>query len=162
MKKWMILVVLALMLTGCTARETYETVADEVIQAVSAQPRQIHIELPEEAVLPVMENEDGQLYMCKDYDVEVMTLDGGDIEKTIRTVTGMDPEDLTIMETLDSELSRREFVWTAAGELGEQVCRGAVLDDGSYHYVLCAMIDAQKAAEYQEIWNGLFESFSIT
>lgn len=161
MKKVWMLVVLTLLLTGCGAEITMETVADELVQAASAQPKQIQVELPEEAVLPVMETDNGKLYLCKDYDVQIQTLDGGDLAKTIRTVTGYDAEDLTVMQTAEGEFARSEFVWSAAGELGDQLCRAAIMDDGSYHYVLCAMIGADKAEEYREIWNGMFESFGV-
>ena len=39
--------------------------------------------------------------------------------------------------------------------------RATLLDDGNYHYVLCATVDAEKIEEYQEIWNGIFESFQL-
>lgn len=161
MKKVWIVLVLALLLAGCGAEETMETVADEAVQAVSAQPREIRVDLPEEAVLPAMESDSGVLYMCRDYDVSMQTLDGGDLEKTIRTVTGYSADDLTVMQTTDGDFTRSEFVWTTAGEAGDQVCRAAVVDDGSYHYVLTAAISSEKAGEYQEIWNGMFESFTV-
>lgn len=161
MKKVWLILAAVLLLTGCGAEETMETVADEAVQAVAAQPREIRVDLPEEAVLPAMESDSGVLYICKDYDVAVQTLDGGDLDRTIRTITGYSAADLTVMQTSDGGLTRSEFVWTSAGELGDQVCRAAVVDDGSYHYVLSASIDSEKAGEYQEIWNGMFESFTV-
>lgn len=159
--KWIGLLLVLLLLAGCGTEQTMETVADEVILAVSAQPREIMIELPEEAVLPVLENDNGKLYLCRNYDVEVQTLEGGDLEQTIRTVSGCDMEELTVIQTGQGSFTRHEFVWSAAGEFGEQVCRAAVLDDGYYHYVVSAMILAEKAAQFQEIWNGMFESFDL-
>ena len=153
--------VMVMLLSGCGAEMTLETVADEAVQAVSAQPREIRVDLPEEAVLPAMESDSGVLYMCKDYDVSLQTLDGGDLERTIRSVSGYSTEELTVMQTSDGDYQRSEFVWTTAGEAGDQVCRAAVVDDGSYHYVLTAMISAEKAGEYQEIWNGMFETFTV-
>ena len=154
--------VMVMMLCACGAEVTMETVADEAVQAVSAQPRDVQVDLPEEAVLPAMESDNGVLYMCSDYDVSVQTLDGGDLEKTIRSVSGYSADDLTVMQTTDGDFTRSEFVWTTAGEAGDQVCRAAVIDDGSYHYVLTAMIDSEKAGEYQEIWNGMFETFMVS
>lgn len=161
MRKVWVFLALALALTGCGVEMTLETVSDEVIQAAAAQPREIRVELPDTTVLPVMESDNGQLYLCRDYDVSIQTLNGGDLARTIRTVTGYDAGDLTVMQTTDGDCTRSEFVWTAAGELGDRVCRAAVEDDGSFHYVLCAMIDEDKAAEYQQIWNGMFESFAV-
>lgn len=162
MKRIWLIMVLALLLTGCGAEETLETVADEALQAVSAQPREIHVDLPEEAVLPAMESDSGTLYMCRDYDVSIQTLDGGDLQKTIRSISGYSADELTVMQTVEGDLTRIEFVWTTAGESGDQVGRAAVVDDGYYHYVLTAMIDADYARQYREIWNGMFETFTVS
>ena len=161
MRKWCVLLILGLLLTGCGTEETYETLADEMVQAVMAEPREVRLNLPEETLLPAMESDSGTLYLCRDYDVTVQTLESGDLEETIRAVSGYDRDDLTVISTDQEGLARYEFVWTSAGEAGDQVGRAAILDDGSYHYVLTAMIDAEKISEYQEIWNGLFASFGL-
>ena len=151
-----------LLLAGCGAEETLETIADEAVLSVAAQPKEIHVDLPEEAVLPAMESDSGVLYMCRDYDVAIQTLDGGDLRKTILEISGYSPDELTVMQTEDGAFTRSDFVWTTAGEFGDQVGRAAILDDGSYHYVLTAMIDADSASQYREIWNGMFETFAVS
>ncbi|MBO4937839.1 MAG: hypothetical protein J6C98_02395 [Oscillospiraceae bacterium] len=161
MRKIWAIMAIAVLLCGCGAEQTLETIADEALLAVAAQPREIHVDLPEEAVLPAMESDSGVLYMCRDYDVSVQTLDGGDLHKTIRTVSGYSAEDLTVLQTNEGDFTRSEFVWTTAAETGDQIGRAAVVDDGHYHYVLTAMIDAEDAGQYQEIWNGMFESFRV-
>ena len=138
-----------------------ETVADEIVLNVSAQPREVLLTLPKETLLPAMETESGTLYLCDGYDVAVQILDSGDLDATIRQVSGFGRDDLTVIQTSAGELARYEFVWTAATDLGEAVCRGMILDDGNYHYVLTAAVPAKKVDEYKEIWNGIFESFSI-
>lgn len=161
MKMWL-LALLALCLTGCGEAEVFETVDDGTVLPVLAQPREASVTLPEDTVLPVMETDNSTLYMCRDFDVQVQTLDGGDLDATLRQVTGQGAEDLTVITTEAGEFACYEFVWTAAGEAGEQVCRGQILDDGNYHYVLTAMTDAELVYEYQEIWNGMFESFALS
>ena len=161
MKKLWMMVILALLLCGCGAEETFETVADEMVLEVSAQPREILLTLPEETLLPAMETDNGTLYLCDGYDVAVQTFAAGDLDATIRQVTGFGSEELTIMETAAGECTCYEFVWTMATDLGEQVGRAMILDDGSYHYVLTATAPAEKSTEYQEIWNGIFETFGL-
>lgn len=161
MKKFLLWLVLALSLAGCGEAEVFETVGDEMAEAVMAEPREISLSLPEEAALPAMETDTGTIYICQNYDVSIQTLQGGDLEGTIRSVSGFDMYDLTIMETTVSDADCYEFVWTSAGEWEDQVCRCRILDDGNYHYVLTAMIDADLIGEYQEIWNGMFESFCL-
>lgn len=160
MKKLLVLM-LMLLLCGCGAEETFETVADEMVLQVLAQPREILLTLPEETMLPAMKSDGGTIYFCDGYDVTVQTLASGDLDATIRQISGFAGEELTVMETACGGFDCYEFVWTAATDFGEQVGRAMILDDGSYHYVLTAMAPAEKAANYQEIWNGLFETFGI-
>ena len=47
MKKCWMFLVLAVLLCGCGAKETFETVADDLVQPVMASPRQITVQLPE-------------------------------------------------------------------------------------------------------------------
>ncbi len=161
MKKLCLLMAMVILLCGCGAQETFETVADEMVQQVISQPREILLTLPEETLLPAMESDGRTLYLCNGYDVAVQTLDAGDLDATVQQISGFTSAELTIMETAVGEYPCYEFVWTNAADLGEQVCRAMILDDGVYHYVLSAMAPADKAAEYQEIWNGIFESFGI-
>ena len=153
--------ILLLMLTGCSAQPVYETVQDELIQPVSAQPQQIHVDLAEEPILPAMESDGGTLYLCGDYDVMVHTLPAGDLSRTIQQVSGFLPEELTVLQTVSGDVDKYEFVWTSAVDGGEQIGRATILDDGNYHYVLSATMDAEQIAEYQEIWNGIFDSFYL-
>ena len=161
MKKLCLWMMLVALLAGCDTQQTLETVADEMVQQVISQPREIMLTLPEETLLPAMESNGRRLYLCNGYDVAVQTLESGDLDATIQQISGFTSTELTIMETLEGEYLCYEFVWTNAAELGEQVCRAKILDDGSYHYVLSAMAPAGKASEYQEIWNGIFETFGI-
>lgn len=157
----MLMAALMLMLSGCAVEQTFETVADEIILRASAQPREILLTLPEETLLPAMETDNGMLYLCNGYDVAVQTVESGNLDETIRQVCGFSREELTLMQTDAGAYTCYEFVWTSAGELGEQVGRAKILDDGSYHYAVNAVAPAETAEEYREIWNGIFESFGI-
>ena len=160
MKKLLVLM-LMLFLCGCGAQESFETVSDEMVLPVLAQPREILLTLPEETLLPAMESDGRTLYLCNGYDVAVQTFSSGDLDGTIREISGFGKDELTIMETTSGDCRCFEFVWTAATDLGEQVGRAMILDDGAYYYTLTAMAPAEKALNYQEIWNGLFETFGI-
>lgn len=162
MKKCMIFVLIALLLTGCGAEETFETVADEQLSPVSAQVRQILVELPEEAASPAMESENGKLYQCDGYEIMLQTLDAGDLNATIQTVSGYSRDGLTVMETQAGDLTRYEFVWASAGELGDRVGKAAVLDDGSYHYVISVLADAACVKEHEDTWQAMFGSFTLS
>ena len=155
------LILLALLLTGCGKAEVYETVNDEAAQPVLAQPREVWFDLGQEPVLPAMVSDSGTLYICEDFDVAVHTFQSGDLQSTVQEVSGFLPEELTLIQTGSGDVNRYEFVWTSAAELGQQIGRATILDDGNYHYVLSATMDAELIGEYQEIWNGIFESFQL-
>lgn len=161
MKKRCIMLALAMLLCGCSAEQTFETVTDELVLGASAQPRRILLTLPEETLLPAMETDQGTLYLCDGYDVSVQTLQSGDLDATVRQISGFGREELTIIQTKAGDCNCYEFVWTAATDLGQQIGRAMILEDSDYHYTLCAVAPEKHAEEYQQIWNGIFDSFGI-
>lgn len=161
MKKCWILMVLALLLCGCAEEETFETIADDIVQPVMAQPRQVAVELPDDAVAPVLESDSGQIYMCSDYEIVIETLSSGDLNATIQSICGYAREDLTIMQTQWEDVSRYEFVWASAGETGELLGRAVILDDGNYHYCMYVLRDASTTETSQITWRNVFGSFQL-
>ena len=159
MRKWVGLVLVLLMLTGCGSRETLETVADEQVVPVMAQPKQIRVTLPGEAAMPTVESDSGRLYLCRDYEIMLQTLSGGDLNATLQSVTGFEREQLTILETLRSDMPCYEFSWACAGESGDRVGQGILLDDGAYHYCMTVLWDAEKTEDLQIVWSEIFSSF---
>lgn len=162
MRKCWIVLLVALLLSGCATSETFETVADELLQPVVSAQREIVLTVPDGAAAEVMESEDGgKLYFCDGYTMTLQTLEGGDWSRTVEALCGYSPDALTVMETQDGSWKRQEWIWVSVGEGGEQLGRGAVLDDGSYHYCLTVMSDASEAASLEAEWDALFASFDI-
>lgn len=161
MKKCVSLLLMAFLLTGCGAEETFETIADEFIREAAAPAAEIHLALPEEAAVPVSESENGTLYQCGGYDLQVQTLEAGDLDRTLRTISGRSREELTVLETGAAGIKRYDLVWSCMGEAGELVCRGCILDDGNYHYVLTAQAEADRAGELEPVWEEIFGSYSV-
>lgn len=161
MKKCFFFLLISVFLAGCGAEETFETVADEWVQSAAAPMRQILVTLPEEAAVPVSESENGKLYQCDGYEIAVQTLEAGDLNASILAVTGHSRESLTVMETELDDTRRYDLVWACLGEEGEQVGRACILDDGSYHYVLSVLAEADRAAELEAVISELFRSYSL-
>ena len=157
MKK-ILIALLALLLTGCSAEETVETISDEILQPVMAQPGQILVDLPGETAMPVMENDSERMYLASDYEIYLQTMEAGDLNETIRTVSGYEKDALTVMHTQWEGIDRYDFVWSSAGENGDRIGRAAILDDGDYHYVLTVLRDAENT---QIVWNDVFSSFTL-
>ena len=160
MKKLWVLMILVCLRAGCAGESTMETVADEIV-LTQARAGSIRVELPEETVLPVMQTDTGKLYICRDFEVSVQTLSGGDLERTVTALSGFDLSAVTVMEREAGELDRYDLTWSCAGELGPEVGRASILSDGNYHYCLTAMTREENARDYQEIFNGMFESFTL-
>lgn len=155
-----LLMVMALLLCGCGARETMETISDEPVQAVMAQPREVSVRLPDNAVAPVLEGEAEQVYLSEDYEIVIETLAAGDLDATMRSISGYGRDQLTVMETQWDHVTRYDFVWAAAGERGDRLGRAVVLDDGQYHYCMSVLRDAQAVS--QVVWRDVFASFELT
>lgn len=54
---------LAGLLCGCQTEPTLETINDEWIVPVMAQPREVSLRLPENMVMPVLEQDGRKLYL---------------------------------------------------------------------------------------------------
>jgi len=161
LKKFVLFLLIATFLAGCGTQETFETVADEWVQSAAAPVREILVTLPEEAVVPVSENENGRLYQCEGYDISLQTLASGDLEATLQAVTGHSREQLTVLETRFREGKRYDLVWSCLGENGDQVGRACVLDDGNYHYVLTVLTQADRVGELETVISDIFSSYSL-
>ena len=160
MKKIWCMLLVSLLLTGCGAEETFETVADEIVQSVLAQPREITIRLPDNAVAPVLESAQRQVYMSEEYEIMIETLESGDLQATIRELSGYEKDQLTVLETQVQDVTRYEFVRACAGERGDRLGRAVILDDGDYHYCLSGLRDAQ-TEKSQIVWSDVFASFAL-
>lgn len=157
--KLMCVLLTLLLLTGCGGTQTFETVTD-VYATLPPPKREIHLNLPEEAVAAVDCPDGGQLYSCDGYEMLVLTRPGGSLDTTLRALTGLEPGRVRRLDRVEDALSRSDFTWCAAAETGELVGRGAVLDDGATHYCLVVTAAADAAHDLQAVWNGLFQSFS--
>ncbi len=149
-----------LMLCGCNAQETFETVSDWYYEpAISAGLMQV--KLPEGVSVPTSTHDGGSIYLCDGYTVCMQVLEAGDLDKTLRVVSGFSSDRLQLIQTRQQGMKRYDFVWVAAGEGTDQLCRGAVLDDGDFHYTLCVMADAGESESYQKTWEEIFASFGL-
>lgn len=162
MKKICLTMALVLTLAGCGKQETFETMSDVYLEPEAQQAQQTSLLLAEESVVSI---EDGtgmdKIYLCDDFCVMVQTFDGGDLDATIRSVTGYDKDKLLVMERKSGGIRSYECVWASAGEGGDQLGRMLVLDDGNYHYALTVMAAAEKAGELTDTWQLLMDSFQI-
>lgn len=161
MKKLCVIFLCAVALTGCSSVGTFETLGNVLDQQEVPAQQEVVYQLPEDAAAQTMEAECGEMYFCDGYEITVQTLNAGDLDATLRELTGFGRDQLTVMETGLTAAARYECVWTAAGEGGDQVGRAVILDDGNYHYCMTVMADAASAAQLREEWKSLLDSFIL-
>lgn len=160
MKKIQCVFATLLLLCGCSA-PVYETLGDVAhISSTLPPARQMKLQFPADAAIMTASGTD-MLYQCGDYTICLQTMASGDLAATVRSLSGYEPPQVTLLETACSDHTRYDWVWTAAGEAGDVICRAAVLDDGKHHYCLSVSADAQKAGLLTESWNQLFGSFCL-
>lgn len=162
MKTVCLLVIVSLLLVGCASSEVYETLGNAMIPVVAQQPQNIHLELPDDAAASVFGGSTGRFYAGEGYEVCLETLSSGDLDATLRSVTGFGKNQLTLLQTKQETMDRYSCAWTAAGEAGDVVGRCAVLDDGVYHYCLVVTASAETAGELTQTINGIFASFAVS
>ncbi len=163
MKKVCILMFLVALLSGCAAQPVFETVSDQLEAPVMAQMQQLKVALPKEATAPTLQNEEnGALYLCDGYTLSIQTMEAGDLDATMRSLTGFSKDQLTVMETAKHGIKRYDCVWSAAGEGGDQVARAVILDDGSYHYAVTVMTDFASAGDLAATWKEILDSVKFS
>lgn len=156
MKRLWIMLLLCALLSGCGSAPTFETLGDDIHQAVVTLKETV-IAVPEGAKEVACEN--GSYWLCDAYDLQAQILPGGDLEATVQALSGHDASALTVMTSAMGEMVRYEWVWTAMSEGGSMLCRSLVLDDGAYHYCLTAMGPADQGQSMTDQWNAIFSSF---
>lgn len=156
--KWIWILAFALLLSGCGAEETMETVGDIWAEPVMVIQRQLRVELPQGAASPVSDAQGGQWYECGTFDVGIQTLSAGDVDATLRSLTGFGRDALTVVETMEPDCTRYDFVWVSTGEEGQTMNRGRILDDGNFHYCLTVSGNAETAGDMKEVWQQIFDS----
>lgn len=160
MKKWIAVLLLGVFLTGCSA-QTFETVGDVLDTPVMGQSKQILMELPEDAAVGAVNTQGGKVYWCEDYDITVQTLQGGDVARTVKTLSGFDMDRLTVFHTQNGDSKRYEWVWSSAGETGDQISRAVIIAEGNYHYCVTLHTAAEAAGALEPEWTAVLATVQL-
>ncbi len=160
MKILSMLLVVCLLLCGCSAAQTFEKVEDVYVPGTAPVQQEVLWEMPEENLRPV-QSEYGSLYFCDGYEITQEILQAGNLSRTLQQLTGYTADKLTVLETQQDDAKRYECVWTAAGEGGNTVGRAVILDDGYYHYCMTAMAQEEEIDGLRKVWQELFDSFIL-
>ena len=160
MKTFLCTLLAVILLTGCQQPKDFETMSDSFVEPEQPQAKEVVFQLPEDAAKAVLENS-GTLYLCDGYSVALQTLTAGNLDATLREVTGYGSDKVQLWQRKEGDILRYECVWACAGEGGDQMGKATILDDGDYHYVLSVMAAAEDAGTLADTWQQLMDSFSI-
>ncbi|MBO5324304.1 MAG: hypothetical protein J6A88_09490 [Oscillospiraceae bacterium] len=160
-KLGMMILALALLLSGCLAAPVYETLDGLDVNGNVPAMKKMVFDLPEDASVQTVQGTAGRIYFCDGYEIMVETFSAGDLDKTLRNLTGFSRDALTLVQTKVDGIDRYSCVWTSIGENGEQVGRTTILDDGGYHYCLTVTAPAEDSLKLQPVFGALFESFTL-
>ena len=164
MKKCIVWLLAAMLLSGCGAEPVYETIGDVCgnTEPVTA-PGTMEIAVPEGAQMQTSDTDSvDTYYTIGDWEVWTQILESGDIHATLETITGMDSEALTVVCYEVDGMDCHETTWTSTGEDGILVGRVAVLDDGKHHYCLALTVPQNQAGDLAENFGQLLDSVTIT
>lgn len=161
MKKCWIVGALLLLLSGCGAQPVMETVADGAEIPVVAQPQRILLQLPEDAQSPAVQTEGNALYECDGFTVCTYTMPAGNMDETLRSVTGYEKSQLYVIGSYAPEGECYQCAWTAAGEGEMQLGSAKLISDGNYHYVVSVLAPESSAAGSAEVIRAVLDSFSL-
>lgn len=154
--------VVAMLLGGCGAQQTFETLADAEVLEVIAPMASLEVEIPEGATVLAMNAQlQGRVYLCPEYVMAVQTFSAGNLDETIRQVSGFHKEDVTLLQTRMENLNRYDWVWTAVEEDGDVICRAAIVDDGAYHYAVSVSAPAENVGQLEQQWEQVFSSIKL-
>lgn len=159
MKRFVLILALACLLAGCAPAD-YETMADEYLEPEQKAAAEMVAVLPPDATVMTMEGGES-IWLCDGFTLSMQTLAAGDLDATLRQVTGYGKDQLAVMTRQSEGLKRHECSWVCAGEGGDQVGRTVILDDGEYHYVLSLLTDAEKVSSLKEDWGRILETVSL-
>ena len=168
MKKtaWMLLTLLAVLLTGCAGRaEPLETVNDTLPPVASEKPVfSIAVTLPPDVVEQTFSDEQSaHVYEQQDGAYEVVTeiLYNTGVEQALRSVTGRTSEQLTVLKTERFSMPEYRTSWYTASDEGGRVNRASILFDGAACYCVSFSAPEEQAADVQESMEEILGSIRL-
>ena len=160
------LMVVCLLLTGCSA-PVWETVEDEVpavpVSSWLEDAYSVQLGLPGSVEL-LEEREDWKVYGTRDGELEIETrtfLTSGP-ESAVRTVSGFEAEELTLLKLSRFGLPEYQFAWVSQTEQGARLYRADLIMDGTCCYaVVCSSLE--NAGDYYAFQaRQVFSSFGLS
>ena len=146
MKKGLVLLLVLLVLSGCSA-PVWETVEDiaPAVPTASMENETYTIEIGVPSSMKLLEAKDGWHIFSTDhgeFEVETRTFLASGVADAVKTLSGYSMEQLTVLETERFDLPEYQFVWLTQTEQGTRLCRADLVVDGMECYaVVCSTME---------------------
>ncbi len=160
----LLLIAVFLILSGCAAGNAAEPEHVSDIPEKEPEVCVIAYELPEAMVLETGGGElIQQAYESVDgsYSVTAERIPADTLEEAIRTVSGFDMEDLTILNTKQDDAEIYHFAWSSGSEEGAFVSRCALAAKDGAYYALTVTRQAGECGENRAAEKKLFSSMRL-
>lgn len=168
MKQFQFALVLALMMLLCGCSKPVWESVDDFMPSEPVMNRQetsyvIQMGLPEGLEL-VERSEAAAVYATANGELEVETqtfLTSG-LDSAVRTLSGFEAEELTILQTTRFDLPEYQFAWVSQTEQGARLYRADLVLDGTCCYaVICSSLES--AGDYYAFQaRQVFSSFGLS
>ena len=159
--KWVLSVVLLMVLAGCSAAPTWETVEDislpEIVQPAAYE---IQMALPDGAEL-LWETDSGKQYQLNHMEIESIRYYASDLDAAVEYVSGFAADRLDILETSRFGMPEYRFAWCSQTEEGARLYRADLVMDGSTCYALICSAP-EDAGEFHDQARQVFSSFGLS
>ena len=159
------LVLAFLLLTGCSA-PVWETVQDEVpavpVSSWLEEAYTMQFGLPDSVAL-LEEREGWKVYGTQNGELEIETrtfLTSGP-ESAVRTVSGFEAEELTLLKLSRFGLPEYQFAWLAGTEQGNRLYRAELVLDGTNCYAVICSRPEDAGDRYDTEIRQVFSSFGL-
>ena len=166
MKKWGLVLMMIVLLSGCGVKSeaALETVTDGLEMEPPA-PYCIVFSVPEGMTQETF-GDDGRCAVYEaengDYTITTEILDATTVEGAAEQISGIPAERLDILTLAGNPMKEHHFAWSSTGEERETVSRCALMESADYYYVLTMTERTGLGGSLDETADAVFSSFCLT
>lgn len=164
--KALLIMLLAALLTGCSAETVWERVTDSDLRTEAvwqAQAYTVQLAIPAQAELT--ERSDGvMLYSVDDGSCEISShvFLASSADSAVYYLSGLRSSRLNVIETTRFGLPEYHFAWFAQTEAGGRIYQADLVMDGTHCYAVMTSAAEERAKDYDELFRQVFSGFGLS
>lgn len=164
--KWIVLLLGIMLLGGCAVqpevRETIEDCMPEYIETWTEKSYDLIFGVPEE-VSVTFSKDDWTCYESTDGSLEIYTVKllSASLESAVKLLSGIDADEVSIIETSRFSLPEYKFCWCANTDDGARVYYADIVIDDIYTYGLLCSAPEECWKDCDQKAQAVFSSFGL-